>query len=91
MICAILYSKDLYKHSSMRNDVPTIVKFKRIKGSNLRCVVKISGAELHFNAKLHIRYVLVGSEEELLDTYVFFYPALETIILHGIYSYAICN
>ena len=68
----------------------TIVKFKRISGSN-RYNVMLYGVKLCFKARLKIRYVLVGAEEKCIDTYTFFRPALETIILHGMYSYAICN
>ena len=68
----------------------TIVKFKRLQGSD-RYNVNMSGVKLCFKARLKIRYVLVGAGEEFIDTYTFFRPAFETIILHGIYSYAISN
>lgn len=68
----------------------SIVKFERISG-RAQYNVKLHGVKLCFKPRLKIRYVLGGAGEECIDTYTFFRPALETIILHGMYSYAISN
>lgn len=67
-----------------------IITFEKMIVGN-RYFVIIVGVSLCQDIASHIRYVKCGLSESCVDTYTFFRPALETIILHGIYSYAIDN